>query len=128
MRILCRERRTALVNAIRKELGDELRVLGDQAGMYLTAALITRSRDRDISVRAAQEGLWVPPLSECYLGKTSRPGFILGYGGTSTTEIETGVARLRAVFDACDETRERPRVAPRISRVPRGAPAAAPRD
>jgi GntR family transcriptional regulator/MocR family aminotransferase len=96
MRLLCRERRTALVNALRRELG-ALVVLGDQAGMYLTVALPEGVRDREICERAAQEGLRVAPLSECYLGKADRQGLILGYGGTSVEEIELGVRKLRNI-------------------------------
>jgi GntR family transcriptional regulator/MocR family aminotransferase len=99
MRLLCRERRNALVSALRKELGG-LELLGDQAGMYLAASLPKGIRDREICERAAQEGLRVAPLSECYLGKP-RQGLLLGYGGTTVEEIDAGVRRLRDVIRSC---------------------------
>jgi GntR family transcriptional regulator/MocR family aminotransferase len=100
MRLLCRERRNALVRALRKEL-DGLIVLGDQAGMFLTATLPGEIHDREICERAAQVGLRVAPLSQSYLGETARQGLILGYGGTSVEEIEVGVRRLRDVIRSC---------------------------
>jgi GntR family transcriptional regulator / MocR family aminotransferase len=97
-RLLCGGRRTALVEAIRDELGSELGILGDPAGMFLTATLSGRLRDREIAIRAAQRGLWLAPLSDCYLGKPERQGLVLGYGSTSNEEMTPAVARLRDVL------------------------------
>jgi GntR family transcriptional regulator/MocR family aminotransferase len=101
MRMLYRERRDALVTGIREELGDELDVLDGQAGMHLVATLKNREDDREISVRAAQQGLWAMPLSACAFGEVSRSsqkGLVLGYGGTNVQEIRDGVRRLRGVL------------------------------
>jgi GntR family transcriptional regulator/MocR family aminotransferase len=97
MRLLCRERRSVLVERLRSELG-LLRVLGDRAGMYLSASLPNGWRDREISLSAAREGLWVAPLSDCYLGKTRRQGLILGYGGRDIEAIRIGIRQLKGVI------------------------------
>lgn len=99
-RPVCRERRGALVAALEKELGSVLRVIGDQAGMFLTAVLDKGYRDREIAQRAAQQGLQVFPLSECYLGRARLQGLILGYGGFDVERIVDGVRRLRRILDA----------------------------
>lgn len=93
MRRLYQERRGALVEALRVELGEELQVRGEGAGMHLTAVLGEGSQDRRLSERAAQEGLWAMPLSACYLGEP-RAGLVLGYGGAGLPEIREGVRRL----------------------------------
>jgi len=98
LRLLYRERRAALVDALANEIGPTLEVLGDQAGMHLVATLPPGSPDRDISERAARQGLWAMPLSACYLGEVRRPGLVLGFGGTSVPEIVEGVRRLRGVI------------------------------
>ena len=98
MRQIYGERRGALSNAIADELGARLQVLGSPAGMHLTAALPKGSRDRRISLRAARRGLWVMPLSTCYLGEGARQGLVLGYGGTTAAEMPAAVRRLRAVL------------------------------
>ncbi len=98
MRLLYRERRGALVEAMGRELGASLQVLGDQAGLHLVAGLPRGSGDRQISARAARRGLWAMPLSACYMSEVSRPGLVLGYGGASTPEIRDGVRRLRSVL------------------------------
>ena len=45
-------------------------------------ALRGRRDDREVAVRAARQGLWAMPLSSCYVGRPSRRGFVLGFGGT----------------------------------------------
>jgi GntR family transcriptional regulator/MocR family aminotransferase len=96
MRQLYRERRGALVEALRSEPG--LQVLGEGAGMHLTAVLEEGTQDRRIAERAAAQGLWTMPLSVCYLGEPARSGLVLGYGGTGIPEIAAGVRRLAALL------------------------------
>lgn len=99
MRARYRERRAALVGAIEQELGDTLQVLGAEAGMHLAATLPKGPRDRDVAARAADRGLWAMPLSSCYLGKASRQGFVLGFGGVDPPGIVDAVRRLRGVLE-----------------------------
>ena len=100
MRQLYRERRSALVAAIRSELGASLQVMGEQAGVHLVATLSNKASDRQISSRAARQGLWAMPLSSCYLGPAKRQGLVLGYGGTDLAAMPEAVGRLRRVLRA----------------------------
>jgi GntR family transcriptional regulator/MocR family aminotransferase len=95
---LYRERRSVLVASIRSELGGDVEVLGEQAGMHLVMTLPSRSSDREVAIRAARNGIWAMPLSSCYLRQPSRRGLVLGYGGTSAAEIPRAFRRLRAVM------------------------------
>lgn len=97
MRMIYRERRNALGEALRNE---KLEVLGDRAGLHLVVSLPEGMDDRKISERAARQGLWVMPLSSCYLGEPSRPGLVLGFGGTSVPDVEDGVRRLRTLLSS----------------------------
>src|ERR1700733_7361640 len=73
MRMLYAERRTVLVEAISKEMGDKLEVLGEQAGMHLVALLPPGVSDVAVSVKAAKRGVSHPaqiregprPLATC---------------------------------------------------------------
>jgi GntR family transcriptional regulator/MocR family aminotransferase len=98
MRVLYRERRSALVDSLSKELGSMVEVLGDQAGMHLAVTLPNGSRDREIAQLAAGQGLWIWPLSPSYLGKVARPGFILGFGSTAVEEVPRAVRQLRSLL------------------------------
>lgn len=99
MRILYRERRSALVDSINKELGAKVDVLGTEAGMHLAVRLPYRSRDLEIAERAARRNLWIWPLSTSYRGEVARPGFILGFGSTAAAEIPPAVRKLRNLIE-----------------------------
>jgi GntR family transcriptional regulator/MocR family aminotransferase len=93
MRALYRERRGALVAALRAELPG-VEIVGAQAGMHLCATL-PRVRDLPAARRAAAEGVWALPLSSCYLGAPARPGFVLGFAGTPARDLAPAARRLR---------------------------------
>lgn len=95
MRVLYRDRRSALVDSISQELGSMVEMLGDEAGMHLAVTLRNGSRDVEIAERAARQNLWIWPLSPSYIGKAPRQGLILGFGSTTTTEIPNAVRKLR---------------------------------
>ena len=98
MRVLYRERRSALVDSIGRELGASVEILGDEAGMHLTVTLPKGSRDLEIAERAARQNLWIWPLSPSYLGEVARPGFILGFGSTTVKDIPRAVRKLRSLL------------------------------
>ena len=98
-RVLYSERRNILVDAIRKEFGAGVEILGAEAGVHLVMTLPGGRRDRSISRQAAREDLWLWPLSSCYIGKP-RQGFILGFGSTTPGEIRKTVGHLRKVIES----------------------------
>src|ERR1700683_2346050 len=100
MRVLYRERRTALADSIQKELGSMVEVMGDEAGMHLAVTLQNGRRDLEIVERAARQNLWLWPLSPAYAGKAKRSGFILGFGSTAAAEIPRAVRKLRNLLTA----------------------------
>ena len=98
MRVLYRERRTALVDSIRNELGPMVDLRGDEAGMHLTVTLRNGKHDVEIAERAARQNIWVWPLSPYFMGKASRQGLILGFGNATLTEIPNAVRKLRSLL------------------------------
>lgn len=95
MRVLYHERRSVLVASIRKELGSKVEVLGSEAGMHLTITLKEKGSDVEIAQRAANQNLWIWPLSPSYLNEAAQQGFILGFGNTTPAEIPRAVRKLR---------------------------------
>jgi len=95
MRMLYAARRAALQAAIQRHLPGTLQVVGAEAGMQLTALLPPDVDDVALSLRAAQAGVSIRPLSPCYRGDVKRNGLILGYGSVDERAIEEGVRRLR---------------------------------
>jgi GntR family transcriptional regulator / MocR family aminotransferase len=98
MRTLYHERRTVLVDSIRRAFGSGAEVLGSEAGMHLTVVWRNQLKDMEIADRAALHHLWAWPLSHFYLGEARRSGFILGFGGTPVEEIPAAVRKLRALI------------------------------
>jgi GntR family transcriptional regulator/MocR family aminotransferase len=97
MRQLYGERRTSLVKSLREEFGSTIEVHGAEAGMHLAITLPRGMNDREIAARAAQERLWLWPLSPSYIGDHPRHGFILGFGSTPAEQIPRAVAKLKAM-------------------------------
>jgi GntR family transcriptional regulator/MocR family aminotransferase len=100
MRMLYTERRTALVKAIRVEMGDTFEVIGAEAGMHLAALLPPGTDDVAVSKEAARRRVSATPLSACYLKPPKRAGLILGYGGANPHQLHDGVRKLRMCMPA----------------------------
>jgi GntR family transcriptional regulator/MocR family aminotransferase len=100
MRLLYRERRTALVAALRAELGEGCEVLGDQAGLHLVLALPGVKKDREVAERAGALGLRAMPLSSTYLGRAGRQGLVLGYSAVPARQMREAVRVLARALHA----------------------------
>jgi GntR family transcriptional regulator/MocR family aminotransferase len=98
MRMLYMERRIALGETIRSELGKLLEVVDAEAGMHLVALLPPGVNDKTVSRKAAEAGISAIPLSSCYLKRSPRGGLVLGYGGTDKAQIENGVRILGRII------------------------------
>jgi GntR family transcriptional regulator/MocR family aminotransferase len=96
MRMLYMERRTALVEEIRKQMDGRLEVIGAEAGMHLVALLPKGASDVALAKKAAKSGISAMPLSSCYLKAPARGGLVLGYGGVDARQIRDGMSKLRS--------------------------------
>lgn len=96
-RQLYRERRGSLIDALRQELGASLEILGSEAGLHVVIKLPPGVSDLELSARAAQEKLWLWPLSRTYIGPPSQ-GVILGFGSTPSREIPNAVRKMRELI------------------------------
>jgi GntR family transcriptional regulator / MocR family aminotransferase len=98
MRVLYGQYRRALVASLNAELPGIVEVVGDDAGMHLAVTLPGGHDDVEIAHRAARQKLSLFPLSPSYSGANPQPGFILGFGGTTTREIPHAVEKLRKIL------------------------------
>ena len=99
MRVLYRERRRSLVQAIRSHMNEALEVVGAEAGMHLVTLLSPGISDVAIAAGAARAGLSAMPLSSCYSRAPRRGGLVLGYGGTNPHQIREGLKSLKRVYE-----------------------------
>src|SRR6266576_1149286 len=99
MRPVYAESRRVLVGELECELGDQLEIVGDEAGMHLATFLASNRNDREIAAKAAQQSLCLSALSSLYLGSASRRGFVLGFGNTKANDMAQAVRHLKRLIE-----------------------------
>ena len=100
MRALYLERLQSLLDALQRELEGVIEVHRPEAGMHVIGWLPKGSDDRQISMRAAENGVDAAPISAYYVHHCPRPGLMLGYTGYSQAAIRDGVRRLARALSA----------------------------
>lgn len=99
MRTLYHQRWQTLINALEKELGEQVTILGNAAGIHLMVQLHTGLGDDEVIIRAAQIGVGLMSAASFYFTKKSRRGqFLLGYANLEKEQIQEGVCRLAQVL------------------------------
>jgi GntR family transcriptional regulator/MocR family aminotransferase len=98
MRPIYAERRRVLIAELERQLGDNLTIMGDQAGMHLAIFLPPGRDDRKIAATAARQSLWLSALSSSYAGRGPRHGFVLGFGNAKAREIPQAVRHLKRLI------------------------------
>ena len=100
MRLLYRERRNALVEALTRELGNRLDITVPEAGLHLVAWLPSGMSAQAAAHRAAAYGLHVLPISQFSLRPLQRDGLLLGFASASPQELRAGVQTLASALQA----------------------------
>lgn len=92
------QRRTGLLEAVRKWLGDRVDLTGEDAGAHVVL-WPHKQRPEEAVVRQAEErGVGIYGISHCFLNAPPRPGFILGFAHLNERDIREGIQLLRDVF------------------------------
>jgi GntR family transcriptional regulator/MocR family aminotransferase len=99
MRMLYDQRRRALVEALTLYLGEQVTILGENAGIHLMVRLHTGLSDEEIVHQAAQVGVGLVPAKPCYLGNSPGGEFIFGYAELDEAQIQEGVRMLAQVLN-----------------------------
>lgn len=94
MRMLYRDRRSTLVRSLQRCLGDRAEIVGSEAGLHLVLLPKGLKNDIELSLRAAQQHLWLWPLSACYHAKPALQGLVLGFANTDIDEIHRATRKL----------------------------------
>jgi GntR family transcriptional regulator/MocR family aminotransferase len=100
MRLLYKERRNALVDALRWELGTRVDVSVPEAGMHLVVWLPPGMSAQAAAQRAAGYGLHILPISQFSLRPLQRDGLLLGFASASPQELRAGVQTLALALQA----------------------------
>ncbi|MDQ6738208.1 MAG: PLP-dependent aminotransferase family protein [Gemmatimonadota bacterium] len=99
MRALYASRQHALLDCVRDFLADSLDVAPSAAGLHLVAWLKDPQFDaRQVSARAADAGVEIPPLANYTFTPMDRDGFLMGYGAYEPNVMRTAALRLATVL------------------------------
>ena len=91
-------RRRALLDSIRKYLGDRVDVAGDGAGAHVVLWLKPRVSEESVIAGALSRGVRVYGISPYFLTRPSRSGIMLGYSRMREAAIREGIRRLGQAF------------------------------
>ncbi len=98
MRAVYSARHDALIDAIAQHFGDELPVIGGDAGLHLVLGLPQRIDDVALARHAARAGVATRALSRYHMDQdAARKGLLLGYGAVREEEIATNFGVLADV-------------------------------
>lgn len=108
-------RREALVEALNRQFGDEVRVGGDNAGLHVMVELTAGASDENgnpvdrLRRAALREGVRIYPIDQCYVNADPPAAFLMGYSSMEPEQIRDGVARLAVAARSLRATGKKPR-------------------
>lgn len=91
-------RRSALLQAIHKFLGDRVEITGDGAGAHVVLWPRKRVSEEVLIARAASRDVGVYGVARYFLKRPARSGIMLGYSRLREEEIREGIRRLGEVL------------------------------
>lgn len=98
MTMLYDKRRRAMVNALKKYLGDRVTICGDNAGIHLLARIESELPDEEIVRRAHLRGVSLVSTAMYYALEPRKGEFSMGYGDVTEEQIEEGIRRIAEVL------------------------------
>ncbi len=93
MRVLYRERRATLLDALHRHIGSRAQVIGDSAGMHLVMR-IDGVDETLLATRARAAGVALKSTLKHYLGAGPGGEFVVGFAEHAPSIIEEGIVRL----------------------------------
>ncbi|MCY1292017.1 enduracididine biosynthesis enzyme MppQ [compost metagenome] len=94
MRSLYKERKRALVDALRNALGDSIQV-ADTGGMHVMLHLPANTDDVALANRARANGMMINALSPMGLRTRTGPGLLLGFTNIAVDSAKDAARRLK---------------------------------
>jgi GntR family transcriptional regulator/MocR family aminotransferase len=91
-------RREALLESITKYLKNRVEVTGAGAGAHVALWPKRRQSESPLIARAAELSVGIYGMSQYFLGKPTRTGFLLGYSRMNEAEIREGLRRLSQIL------------------------------
>ncbi len=93
-------RRNVLLEALHQSLGDQVEVVGAEAGLHVVVYLrgLAATAVPALAARAAASGVGIYPLAPYYLRPPRRAGLILGYASLNERDLRAGVRAFAEIY------------------------------
>jgi GntR family transcriptional regulator/MocR family aminotransferase len=101
-------RRAALLDGLRRELGDWLQPIPSEAGLHLAARIRAHAPAETVIAKARQYLPGIQSTAEYALAPPQEPALAFGYGAIDAEAIAPALARLRRALEAGRAARSRP--------------------
>ena len=88
------ERKRELLASIQEHLGDAVEVSGEGAGTHVVIWPLRRVAEDEVIIQARSVGVGIYGVSQYFIGRPARVGFLLGYSRLTPRDIREGVRRL----------------------------------
>ena len=99
MRTLYRKKHGFLISAIKKYLGNNVNVVGANSGLHIVLDVKKRMGEDELIGLAMNAGVKVYPLSIYYHDSRVVSKVLLGFGGLTESEIDTGIHLLKEAWE-----------------------------
>jgi GntR family transcriptional regulator/MocR family aminotransferase len=87
------ERKKELLRSVGANL-NEVEITGGQAGTHIVLWPVAHVDEREVIAEAAARDVGIYGISQYFIGRPFRPGFLLGYSRLTSREIHEGIRRL----------------------------------
>ncbi|MEH7413839.1 PLP-dependent aminotransferase family protein [Neobacillus drentensis] len=100
MRTVYRKKQHALISAIKKKLGDQTTIIGDDSGLHILLSVQNDMSEKQLIESAKKFKVKVYPTSVYYHlpSRDKGPMILLGFGGLTESEIEQGIQLLKRAW------------------------------
>jgi GntR family transcriptional regulator/MocR family aminotransferase len=101
MRTTYRKKQSILLDLITEKLGKHVTVIGVDSGLHILLQVHKQMTESELISHAEKMGVRVYPTSVYYDGETQPyiPKVLLGYGGVSEREMQTGIHLLQTAWE-----------------------------
>ncbi|MED1738418.1 PLP-dependent aminotransferase family protein [Bacillus swezeyi] len=98
MRTLYRKKRKTLLEAVKRELGNDAATKGENAGLHIILETNGIKSEEWLVSKALEEGVKVYPASVSYDTPPQTTAVLLGFGGLSEEAITAGIKKLKKAW------------------------------
>jgi GntR family transcriptional regulator/MocR family aminotransferase len=101
MRTVYRKRQNTLISSIKKYMGNQVTIIGEESGLHILLHVKNDMPEKQLIETAMKHKVKVYPTSVYFSqpNHDQRPMILLGFGGLTESEIEQGIQLLKKAWN-----------------------------